>query len=133
MTTTHDCACGHLDWQHTGNYGALGCTMCDCSAYTIDIQARKKHLEEKEANLKLKLQSLPAETIVCYYCKKEFGINEKHILKGHLWNLHRDRFWDTIVDQLCEEPYSSEYRQTRDSLHYIAEELYYINKKLKNG
>lgn len=129
--SAHDCACGHLDWQHQGNYGALGCTMCDCPAYTIDLKARKKHLEEKEANLKLKLQSMPAETIICYYCKKEFLIGEKHALKGHVWNLHRDRFWDTIVDQLCEQPHSGDYRETRDKLHYIAEELYYINKRLK--
>lgn len=129
--TVHDCACGHKDWQHTGNYGALGCTLCECPAYTIDLKARKKHLEEKEALLKLKLQSLPAEVIICYYCDKVFSISEKEALRGHVFNLHRDRFLDTIIDQLCKQPHSGDYHTTRDSLHYIAEELYYINKKLK--
>lgn len=124
------CICTHELHMHTGQGGSLGCTMCKCLAYAIDVPARKKYLEEQEALLKLKLQGMPDETIVCYYCKKVYSIKDRQALKDHLIELHKDQFLETVFNQ-CEQPDFYQYRTTRDELHYIAEELYYVNRKLK--
>lgn len=127
------CICGHDDWQHEGNYGSLGCTLCDCLGYDIDLPKRLEELKKEFALYEIKRMEVLQATIKCHFCDFTVNFNDHTgALKQHLSDQHRHLFLDTL-ETLCEKESGSymAYRLVADKCMYLAREIDAIEKKLE--